>query len=248
MAEHQEQPELFQEAEKRLKDQLLKDQAARTAPMSSLDASARAGAIEAGRELFRRPPAFLRGVTGLEHLPAPHEVEIAFAGRSNVGKSSLINALFGRRDVARTSNTPGRTRELNYFAFADGRMALVDMPGYGYAKAPKSMVRKWQALVRDFLRGRAVLRRVFVLVDARHGLKPNDLEALDLLDEAAVSYQLVITKADKIKPPAREKLLMAMREKIARRPAAHPEIHMTSARAKLGLEELRAAVASVLPG
>ncbi len=186
-------------------------------------------------------------MTGLEHLPPPHEVEIAFAGRSNVGKSSLINALFGHGGVARTSNTPGRTRELNYFAMASGRMALVDMPGYGYAKAPKSLVKRWQALVRDFLRGRACLRRVFLLIDARHGLKPHDLEAMDLLDEAAVNYQVVITKADKIKPPAREKLLEELRGKLARRPAAHPDIHMTSARKKTGLDELRAAIAALLP-
>ncbi len=217
------------------------------APLSALDESARAAALAAGRELFKRPPVFIKGVVGLEYLPDPFEVEIAFAGRSNVGKSSLINALFGRRDVARTSNTPGRTRELNYFALAGGRMALVDMPGYGYARAPRSLVRRWQALVRDFLRGRASLRRVFVLVDARHGLKPHDLEAMDLLDESAVNYQLVITKADKIKPPARERLRAAIHEKIALRPAAHPEIHLTSARKATGLDDLRAAIAGLLP-
>ena len=221
--------------------------ARKAVPLSALDESARAAALAAGGELFKRPPVFIKGVVGLEYLPDPFEVEIAFAGRSNVGKSSLINALFGHRGVARTSNTPGRTRELNYFAFAGGRMALVDMPGYGYARAPRSLVRRWQALVRDFLRGRASLRRVFVLVDARHGLKPHDLEAMDLLDESAVNYQLVITKADKIKPPARERLRAAMHEKIARRPAAHPEIHLTSARKATGLDELRAAIAGLLP-
>ncbi len=215
-------------------------------PLASLDEEARAAALKAGKELFKYEPEFLLGVVGLEHLPDPHEVEIAFAGRSNVGKSSLINALFGRRDVARTSNTPGRTRELNYFALAGGRMALVDMPGYGYAKAPRSLVKRWQALVRDFLRGRASLRRVFVLIDARHGLKPHDLDAMDLLDEAAVNYQVVVTKADKIKAPAREKLLANLHTQLARRPAAHPEIHMTSARKKLGLDELRAEIPSLL--
>lgn len=179
-------------------------------------------------------------------LPEPHEVEIAFAGRSNVGKSSLINALFGRRDVARTSNTPGRTRELNYFQLAEGRMALVDMPGYGYAKAPKSLVRKWQGLVRDFLRGRVPLRRVFLLVDARHGLKPHDREAMDLLDEAAVNYQIVITKADKARKTHLEGIRRAIAREITRRPAAHPVIHVTSARKGTGLELLRAEIARLL--
>ncbi len=247
MAEHKGQSGLSEEeVRQELKRKFLEERAARSVPLSALDEGARERALAAGRELFKRPPVFLRGVTSLSALPQPHEVEIAFAGRSNVGKSSLINALFGRKDVARTSNTPGRTRELNYFALADGRMAMVDMPGYGYAKAPKSLVKKWQQLVRDFLRGRQPLRRVFILVDARHGLKPHDLEAMDLLDEAAVNYQVVITKADKAKSEALEKLLRDMRHKLERRPAAHPEIHVTSARKKRGLEELRAAIARLL--
>ncbi len=247
MAKHKGQPELSEEeARQELTRRFLEEGAVRSAPLSALDETERDSALAAGRELFKRPPVFLRGVANLSALPEPHEVEIAFAGRSNVGKSSLINALFGRKDVARTSNTPGRTRELNYFALAGGRMAMVDMPGYGYAKAPKSLVKKWQQLVRDFLRGRQPLRRVFILVDARHGLKPHDLEAMDLLDEAAVSYQVVVTKADKAKAEALDRLLRDMRRRLERRPAAHPEIHVTSARKKRGLDELRAAIALLL--
>ncbi len=224
----------------------MKQGAAVTAPLSSLDDERRAALLAAGEELFKRPPLFVKGVVGMPHLPDPFPVEVAFAGRSNVGKSSLINALFGRRDVARTSNTPGRTRELNYFSLADGRLALVDMPGYGYAKAPKSLVRRWQALVRDFLRGRAPLRRVFVLIDARHGIKPQDEEGFDLLDEAAVSYQVVITKADKVKAAMLEKVLTETSRALATRAAAHPEIHVTSAKKKSGLAELRAAIAGIM--
>ena len=218
-----------------------------TTPLAALDDEARARALLAGKELFARPPEFLKGVANLACLPEPHAVEIAFAGRSNVGKSSLINGLFGRRDVARVSNTPGRTRELNYFRFADERMALVDMPGYGYARAPKSLVRKWQAMMRDFLRGRAALRRVFVLIDARHGIKPQDEEVMALLDEAALNHQIVLTKADKARPDALRKLLEKTAAAARRHPAAHPEIHVTSARKRMGLDELRAAIALMLP-
>ncbi len=246
MAEHQGKPELSEAAERQLKARLARRAAEGAEPLSGLSEEGRVEALAAGQELFRRPPVFLKGVVGMRHLPPPHEVEVAFAGRSNVGKSSLINALFGRRDVARTSNTPGRTRELNYFALAGGRMALVDMPGYGYARAPKSLVKRWQALVRDFLRGRAPLRRVFILVDARHGLKPHDMEAMDLLDEAAVNYQVVITKADKVKAAHLQKLLKQTHETLSSRAAAHPEIHVTSARKKTGLPELRAAIATLL--
>ena len=221
--------------------------AARTGPLAMLSGEERGAAIAQGERLFARPPRFLKGVASMAQLPAPFAAEVAFAGRSNVGKSSLINALFRRRDVARTSNTPGRTRELNYFLLADGAMALVDMPGYGYAKAPKSLVRKWQELVRDYLRGRPGLRRVFILVDARHGIKPQDRAAMELLDEAAVNYQIVLTKADKARRDALEKLLRRMEEELASHPAAHPEIHVTSARRKTGLEELRAAIAQLMP-
>ena len=216
-------------------------------PLAALSEEERAAALEAGRQLFARPPRFLMGVADMRQLPEPFAAEVAFAGRSNVGKSSLINALFNRKDVARVSNTPGRTRELNYFTLADGRMALVDMPGYGYAKAPKSLVKKWQALVRDYLRGRPALRRVFILVDARHGIKPQDEMAMDLLDETAVNYQIVLTKADKMRQDALARLIGRTAAALQRRAAAHPEIHVTSARKKQGLEELRAAIAGLLP-
>ena len=216
-------------------------------PLAALSEEERAAALAAGQQLFARPPRFLMGVADMRQLPPPFAAEVAFAGRSNVGKSSLINALFNRRDVARVSNTPGRTRELNYFTLADDRLALVDMPGYGYAKAPKSLVKKWQALVRDYLRGRPALRRVFILVDARHGIRPQDEAAMDLLDETAVNYQIVLTKADKMRKDALEKLVARTAAALEHRPAAYPEIHVTSARKKTGLEELRATIATLLP-
>ncbi len=220
---------------------------ARSQPLAALDEETREAALQAGQALFARPPVFLKGVASLRQLPDAFPAEIAFAGRSNVGKSSLINALFNRKDVARVSNTPGRTRELNYFTLADGHMALVDMPGYGYAKASKALVKKWQALVRDYLRGRPSLRRVFILVDARHGIKPQDEEAMQLLDETAVNYQLVLTKTDKMRRDALEKVVRRTAEALAHRPAAHPEIHLTSARKKTGLDVLRAEIALLLP-
>ncbi len=208
--------------------------------------------IAAGRVLFARLWIFIRGVPSMEFLPPEGPNEVAFAGRSNVGKSSLINALVGHKALARTSNTPGRTQELNYF-IPDGDWsetippgAIVDMPGYGFAKAPKAQVERWTKLIFDYLRGRSTLRRVFVLIDARHGLKPNDKEVLDLLDKAAVGYQLVLTKADKIKPPALEKLVAQTKAQIIRRPAAHPEIIATSSEKKTGLEELRAEIAALM--
>ena len=198
-----------------------------------------------GEALFRGPCAFVTGVTRIEDLPRDGRPEIAFAGRSNVGKSSLINALTGRTSLARVSVTPGRTRELNFFSLGkDGLLYLVDMPGYGYAKAAKSQVRGWTRLIRDYLKGRRELKRVFLLIDARHGIKPNDEETMTLLDEAAVSYQVVLTKADK--PKATE--LAALQQKVARdlakHPAAYPEIITTSARMGSGIEDLRAAVAA----
>lgn len=199
---------------------------------------------------FPRNWIFVRGVPSMKFLPPEGPAEIAFAGRSNVGKSSLINALVDQRGLARTSNTPGRTQELNYFV-PDGYsgsaddlppLALVDMPGYGFAKAPKAQVEQWTKLVFDYLRGRVTLKRVFVLIDARHGIKANDEEVLDLLDKAAVSYQIVLTKADKIKPPAVERLVAETQAKISRRGAAFPDIVVTSAEKGLGIDELRAAI------
>lgn len=205
-----------------------------------------AATIEAGRRLFAGPVAFLKGVAGLDGLPEAFPLEVAFAGRSNVGKSSLLNALTNRRDLARTSNTPGRTRELNFYTVADGRLAIVDMPGYGYAKATKSLVEAWQRLIRAYLRGRPSLRRVFVLIDARHGITGNDETTLDLLDEAAVSYQLVLTKTDKIKPGERQRVLSETAARIARRPAAHPELHVTSSVTGAGIADLRAEIVAML--
>ena len=204
--------------------------------------------------VFARPWVFIRGVPSMKFLPPEGPPEIAFAGRSNVGKSSLINALLGRKGLARTSNTPGRTQELNYFV-PDGfsgqagdlpPMALVDMPGYGYAKAPKETVENWTRLIFDYLRGRVTLKRVYVLIDARHGVKKNDEDVLDLLDKAAVSYQLVLTKTDKIKPPAVRRLVEETLEKIRRRPAAYPEVLATSSETGDGMPELREAIATAL--
>jgi GTP-binding protein len=204
------------------------------------------GLIETGRVLFAGPVDFLKGVAGIDHLPPAFELEVAFAGRSNVGKSSLFNALTGRKELARTSNTPGRTRELNYFTAGSGRIALVDMPGYGYARAEKKLVKAWQSIIMAYLKGRPNLRRVFVLIDARHGIKPIDIETLDQLDEAAVSYQIVLTKADKLKTAEREAIVEKTQAAIARRPAAFPRILITSAAKGWGIEGLRAEIAELL--
>jgi GTP-binding protein len=202
------------------------------------------------RGLFERDWIFIRGVPSMQFLPPEGPAEIAFAGRSNVGKSSLINALVSKKGLARTSNTPGRTQELNYFV-PDGHSgaaddlppaALVDMPGYGYAKAPKDHVDAWTRLVFDYLRGRATLKRVYVLIDSRHGIKKNDEEVLSLLDKAAVSYQIVLTKTDKIKAAGVPRLIAETAEKIRKRAAAYPEILSTSSEKGEGLEELRAAI------
>ncbi|MEK1866097.1 MAG: ribosome biogenesis GTP-binding protein YihA/YsxC [Ensifer adhaerens] len=202
------------------------------------------------KPLFGRPWIFIRGVPAMKFLPPEGPAEIAFAGRSNVGKSSLINALVGHKGLARTSNTPGRTQELNYFV-PDGfsgeaddlpPMALVDMPGYGYAQAPKEQVDAWTKLVFDYLRGRSTLKRVYVLIDSRHGIKKNDEEVLALLDKAAVSYQVVLTKTDKIKAAGVPRLIAETLEKIKKHPAAFPEVLATSSEKGEGLDELRAAI------
>jgi len=200
--------------------------------------------IERGRLLFAGPIAFELGVVDMARLPNADVPEVAFAGRSNVGKSSLINAVTGRNKLARASTEPGRTRELNYFRVGD-TLRLVDMPGYGYAKAGKADIKRWTTLVRDYLRGRAPLKRVLLLIDGRHGLKPHDKEVMDALDEAAVTYQIVLTKADKVKPSELADIETATRAAIARRPAAHPEIIATSAETGAGIEQLRAEIAAL---
>jgi GTP-binding protein len=203
---------------------------------SGLDAEA----IERGRRLFAAPCTFIRGVAGLDQLPEAGPAEVAFAGRSNVGKSSLLNALVGRNDIARTSKTPGRTQQLNFFDLGGGRLLLVDLPGYGFAEAPKARVDEWSRLVRDYLRGRPSLRRAVVLVDARHGLKGNDREFLGLLDRAAVSYLVALTKADLIKPGALAERVAETEAELAKHVAAFPAVAVTSAAKRRGLEELRA--------
>ncbi|WP_196260103.1 ribosome biogenesis GTP-binding protein YihA/YsxC [Pelagibacterium limicola] len=202
---------------------------------------------ETVRLLFARPWVFLKGCVRVSDLPADDVVEVAFAGRSNVGKSSLINALVGQRALARTSNTPGRTQELNLFAPEQGGMRIVDMPGYGFAKAPKPAVEKWNKLIHQFLRGRPNLRRVYVLVDARHGPKANDATVMNELDKAAVSYQIVLTKADKLTGKALEGIIEACVKSVAKRPAAHPEIIVTSSEKAEGIDRLRAEIAAFLP-
>jgi GTP-binding protein len=197
--------------------------------------------IEAARVLFARPATFVMGCAKIEQLPEPDLPEIAFAGRSNVGKSSLINGLVGMHKLARASNEPGRTREVNFFDL-DGKMRLVDLPGYGWAKASKSTVKQFQNLGRDYLRGRVTLKRVYLLIDSRHGLKAVDTEALDALDLAAVSYQVVLTKADKIKAHERETMREATLKAISKRPAAFPAVAVTSAEKGVGLPELRAEI------
>lgn len=196
--------------------------------------------LEAGRLLFARPWEFLTSVTDMSNLPPAAGAEIAFAGRSNVGKSSLINALTGRKGLARTSATPGRTQMLNFFVAPDTPLTIVDMPGYGYAQAPKELVEAWTALVFSYLRGRPNLRRVILLIDSRHGIKKNDLETMDLLDKAAVVYQVVLTKSDKIKPTQLTRLIADTQAALLKRVAAHPLIVATSSEKNKGIDELKA--------
>jgi len=199
---------------------------------------------ERGRKLFAGPVDFVKGVVAMPGLPASDRSELCFAGRSNVGKSTLINALTGRKTLARTSNTPGRTQEINYFALGDS-LYLVDLPGYGYANAPRTKVEAWQALLKQYLSGRANLRRAFVLIDARHGIKPVDEDIMALLDSAAVTFQCVLTKADKVKPNERERVLAQVRDRLVRHPAAFPELVVTSSEKGWGLATLRAAIAGL---
>ena len=198
---------------------------------------------EAARKLFAGPIEFLKSAPELKFLPDPDLPEIAFAGRSNVGKSSLLNALTSRKGLARTSNTPGRTQELNFFDVGiPPQMRLVDMPGYGFAEAPKDLARRWRYLVNDYLRGRAVLKRALVLVDSRHGLKEVDREMMRMLDAAAVNYQLVLTKADKVKPTVLAGTIEQTAAEASKYPAAHPAIFTTSSETGTGIAELRAAI------
>ena len=199
---------------------------------------------EAGRKLFAGEVEFLKGVVAMDGLPPADRAEVCFAGRSNVGKSSLINALTGRKGLARASNTPGRTQEINFFTLADDHY-LVDLPGYGYANAPVAVVERWQALLKQYLQGRQTLRRAFVLIDARHGVKPVDEEIMSLLDSAAVTFQCVLTKADKVKAAARDGVLAQVRQKLSKHPAAFPEIVLTSSEKGDGIATLRAIVAGI---
>lgn len=200
--------------------------------------------LEAGRRLFSKTAEFVTGAVALQGLPPDDRVEVCFAGRSNVGKSSLINALTGQKSLARTSNTPGRTQQLNFFDL-NGQINLVDLPGYGFARAPLKSVKQWQQLQRDYLAGRPNLRRAFVLLDARHGVKTPDEEIMQLLDRSAVTFQAVLTKTDKVKRPALETVLDRVRSGLGRHPASFPEIALTSAEKGDGIEALRAVIAGI---
>lgn len=199
-------------------------------------------ALETGRKLFAGPSEFVKGVVAMNGLPDPDRLEVCFAGRSNVGKSSLINALTGTKGLARASNTPGRTQEINFFTQGP-ELYLVDLPGYGYANAPLKVVEKWQKLLKQYLSGRQTLRRAFVLIDARHGVKPVDDEIMKLLDTSAVTFQCVLTKADKVKAKEREKVLDQVRGALAKHPAAFPEIVLTSSEKGDGIPTLRSIIA-----
>jgi GTP-binding protein len=211
-----------------------------TFPIAEPDAAA----LEKGRLLFSGETDFVKGVVAMDGMPPDDRIEICFAGRSNVGKSTLINALTGRKALARASNTPGRTQEINFFTCADSHY-VVDLPGYGFAKAPKDTVAKWQRLLKAYLAGRATLRRAFVLIDSRHGVKEVDEEIMSLLDRSAVTFQVVMTKADKVKDAEREKNLAQTREAVAKHPAAYPELIVTSSEKGWGIDVLRGVIATL---
>lgn len=204
-------------------------------------------ALEAGRLLFAKECDFVWGANALNQLPEADLPEVAFAGRSNVGKSSLVNALTGRKTLARTSNTPGRTQQLNFFNLGN-RLKLVDMPGYGYAKESKEKVEAWNDMVRRFLRGRVTLRRALVLIDSRHGMKPHDHEIMDMLDRTAVPYVVVLTKADKVKAVDLDRIRRETQVGLKKHPAAFPDIHVTSSEKGTGIAELRASLAALALG
>ncbi|MDU8946318.1 ribosome biogenesis GTP-binding protein YihA/YsxC [Ovoidimarina sediminis] len=208
------------------------------------EATPEPSALETGTQLFRQNTDFLKGVVAMDGLPPGDRIEICFAGRSNVGKSTLINALTGRRGLARASNTPGRTQEINFFTLGDTHY-LVDLPGYGFANAPLAVVRKWQALLKAYLAGRPNLRRAFVLIDARHGVKPVDEEIMGLLDKAAVPFQTVLTKTDKVKEKDRARVLAQVRAALQPHPAAYPELITTSSEKGQGIDTLRAVIAEL---
>ena len=200
---------------------------------------------ELGRKLFSGPVDFLKGVVAMDGLPEADRVEVCFAGRSNVGKSSLINAITNRKALARASNTPGRTQEINFFELGDKRY-LVDLPGYGFANAPVAVVEKWQRLLKNYLSGRPNLRRAFVLIDSRHGIKPVDEEIMQLMNRSALTFQVVLTKIDKIKEPEQKKVLLQVRAKLAKHPAAFPELVVTSSDKGDGIATLRAVIAGLI--
>jgi GTP-binding protein len=215
-------------------------------PASETDDEERRKALEWGRWLFTQDCTFQFGAADLKQLPDAGHPEVAFAGRSNVGKSSLVNALTGRKTLARTSHTPGRTQQLNFFLLGE-KLYLVDLPGYGYAKVSKTQVKAWTKTVKSYLRGRPNLRRVCLLIDGRHGIKPVDRELMDMLDEAAVSFQVVLTKCDKVKPSELQQRLAATGAELKTHTAAYPDIAVTSAHKATGIEELRAEIAALAP-
>ncbi len=210
-------------------------------PLTEIDDPA---LIESGRKMFAAQSDFLKGVVAMSGLPPADRIEVCFAGRSNVGKSTLINALTGRKGLARASNTPGRTQEINFFTIGEAHY-LVDLPGYGYANAPLPVVEKWQKLLKQYLSGRQTLRRAFVLIDARHGVKAVDEEIMSLLDSSAVTFQVVLTKTDKVKEKDREKVLAQVRDKLSKHPAAYPELVLTSSEKGDGIATLRAIIAGL---